>query len=249
MKDFWRERGWLIAVFILASASVYFIHYLIFRDIHHIFVYMIGDLGFLFLDVMLVVIVIEQLLNQREKRNRLDKLNMLISAFFSEVGNGFLQLLTNLIENKETLRQKVLFHSGWQKQDFRRAVKEIKSLPINISLDPDKLEHLRHFLLPKQDFLLSLLANPSLLEHEAFTNLLWAIFHLAEELALRPEEMNDLPPSDLSHLNNDVGRVVTLLLEAWLNYAAHLKERYPFLFSLAVRINPFAVSPTPVVSQ
>jgi len=249
MKDFWRERGWLIAVFILASASIYFIHYLIFRDAHHIFIYMIGDLGFLFLDVMLVVIVIEQLLNQREKRNRLDKLNMLISAFFSEVGNGFLQHLANLIENKEAFRDRVLFNPVWQKRDFRHAAQAIKSLPVVISFEPEKLEHLRHFLLPKRDFLLSLLANPSLLEHESFTNLLWAIFHLAEELALRPEEMDDLPPADLSHLNNDAGRVVTLLLEAWLNYAAHLKERYPFLFSLIVRINPFAVSPTPIVSQ
>jgi len=119
---------------------------------------------------------------------------------------------------------------------------------------PLRIGYTQHHLIPHHrvglsQSLLSLLANPSLLEHEAFTNLLWAIFHLAEELALRPEEMNDLPPSDLNHLNNDAGRVVTLLLEAWLNYAAHLKERYPFLFSLIVRINPFAVSPTPIVNQ
>lgn len=249
MKNFLKERGWLIAIFLLSSAAVYYLHYLIFHDAHHIFIYMIGDLGFLFLDVMLVVIVIEQLLNQREKNNRLNKLNMLIGAFFSEVGHGLIQQFTSLIKNKEKIREKVLFTAAWQKNDFIKAGNELKAFPLIISIDPERFIGLRDYLLPKRDFLLSLLANPTLLEHESFTNLLWAIFHLSEELALRPEEMISLPPSDLEHLNNDVRRVITLLLEAWINYVAHLKEKYPFLFSLVVRINPFSAAPTPIVTQ
>ncbi|MCX7975322.1 MAG: hypothetical protein N3B16_12625 [Candidatus Aminicenantes bacterium] len=249
MRNFWKERTWLILIFLLASASVYYLHYLIFRDAHHIFIYMIGDLGFLFLDVMLVVIVIEHLLNQREKNNRLNKLNMLISAFFSEVGHGLIRQFVFVIKNKEILQNLVFFDSRWQKNDFIQASKKIKAASIIVSINPTDLGDLRDYLLPKRDFLLSLLANPSLLEHEAFTNLLWSIFHLLEELALRPEEMVDLPPSDLDHLNNDVKRVVVLLLETWINYVAHLKERYPFLFSLVVRINPFGASPSPIITQ
>lgn len=249
MKNFLRERGWLIAIFLLSSAAVYLLHFLIFRDAHHIFIYMIGDLGFLFLDVMLVVIVIEQLLNQREKNNRLNKLNMLIGAFFSEVGHGLIQQLTTLIKNKEKIKEKVLFTTAWQKHDFIKAANDIKVSPLTISVSPEEFVGLRDYLLPKRDFLLSLLANPTLLEHESFTNLLWSIFHLSEELALRPEEMINLPASDLEHLNNDVRRVITLLLETWINYVAHLKNEYPFLFSLVVRINPFSATPTPIVSQ
>lgn len=249
MKNFLKERGWLISIFLFFSVVVYWVHYLIFRDAHHIFIYMIGDLGFLFLDVMLVVIVIEQLLNQREKNNRLNKLNMLIGAFFSEVGHGLVEKLATLIENKEKIKEKVLFTVAWQKHHFIKAASEIKVFPLTISADPEDLVDLRDFLLPKRDFLLSLLANPTLLEHESFTNLLWSIFHLSEELALRPEEMINLPASDLEHLNNDVRRVINLLLEAWVNYAAHLKEKFPFLFSLVIRINPFSATPTPIVSQ
>jgi hypothetical protein len=31
-------------------------------------------------------------------------------------------------------------------------------------------------------------------------------------------------------------------------YAQHLKETYPFLFSLAARINPFSPNPTAIIS-
>jgi hypothetical protein len=32
----------------------------------------------------------------------------------------------------------------------------------------------------------------------------------------------------------------SLLTRQWLEYMLYLKKRYPFLFSLAVRTNPFA---------
>jgi len=47
---------------------------------------MIGDIGFLFLDVLLVILFIERILARREKRAIMKKLNMVIGTFFSEVG-------------------------------------------------------------------------------------------------------------------------------------------------------------------
>ncbi len=248
MMKFVKERAWLVLIFLAASALVYFIHYLIFRDVHHIFIYMIGDLGFLFLDVMLVVIVIEQLLVQREKKMRLHKVNMLIGTFFSQVGNSLLGILVPLFENSSQLREKTSFNQSWQRKDFARAKKEISSLSVKIKASPENLAQLREFLLPQRGFLISLLSNPSLLEHESFTDLLWAIFHLADELSLRPDEMSDLPQADLAHLNNDINRVATLVLTAWVDYVAHLQENYPFLFSLVARINPFLPAAKAIVS-
>jgi len=42
---------------------------------------MIGDIAFLFLDVLLVILVIERLLARREKRTLMKKLNMVIGTF------------------------------------------------------------------------------------------------------------------------------------------------------------------------
>jgi len=63
------------------SAIAYFIHYLIFHDIHHTFIRMIGDLAFLLLEVLLVVVIIQRLLARREMQPKLEKLDMVVGAF------------------------------------------------------------------------------------------------------------------------------------------------------------------------
>jgi hypothetical protein len=82
------------------------------------------------------------------------------------------------------------------------------------------------------------LENPVLLEHESFTELLRAVFHLTEELAVR-EDLQKLPHTDYAHLAGDITRSYVLLVHEWLDYMKHLKDNYPYLFSLAMRTNPF----------
>ena len=74
--------------------------------------------------------------------------------------------------------------------------------------------------------------------HEQFTELLWAVFHLADELSHRPTVQN-LPERDYEHLSGDIQRAYALLTREWLSHLEHLKVSYPYLFSLAVRTNPF----------
>jgi hypothetical protein len=94
--------------------------------------------------------------------------------------------------------------------------------------------------------LVRLLENPTLLEHESFTNLLWAVFHLAEELAARGS-FTQLPQTDYQHLAGDIKRIYVLLVHQWLNYMEHLKDNFPYLFSLAMRTNPFDQEASPVL--
>jgi hypothetical protein len=72
------------------------------------------------------------------------------------------------------------------------------------------------------------------------------VFHLTEELAVRKDLMT-IPDSDLQHLTNDTKRAYTLFIREWLNYMKHLKDDYPYLFSLAVRTNPFNPDAVPEV--
>lgn len=84
-------------------------------------------------------------------------------------------------------------------------------------------------------------ANPNLLEHDTFTDMLWALYHLIDELESRPD-VSALPASDISHLGGDMARAWGLLVSEWIGYMKHLKHRYPYLWSLAVRKNPFTQS-------
>ncbi len=101
----------------------------------------------------------------------------------------------------------------------------------------------------QRQFVLRLLENPNLLEHERFTDLLWAVLHVEEELEARTT-LSDLHPSDRAHLEIDVRRAFNLLLAEWVLYVRHLKEDYPYLFSLVVRTHPFQAAPSAeVVSE
>jgi hypothetical protein len=95
-----------------------------------------------------------------------------------------------------------------------------------------------YFLFHDAHHILSLLHNPNLLEHDSFTNMLWAVFHLTEELAYRPAVI-ELDESDYKHLCGDIERAYRRTARQWTSYMRHLKNSYPYLFSLAMRTNPF----------
>jgi hypothetical protein len=115
-----------------------------------------------------------------------------------------------------------------------------------VEIDQVNLEDLRAFLLDKRALILSILKNPSLLEHESFTDLLRAVLHLTEELAQR-HHLRSLPKSDYEHLSVDIKRAYILLVRQWLDYMKYLKDNYPYLFSLAMRTNPFDEEASPIL--
>jgi hypothetical protein len=240
----WQLR--LGAGLVVLSAVGYVIHYAIFRDVHHIFLYLIGDIAFVFLEVLMVTLIIHELLSRREKRQRMEKLNMVIGAFFSEVGTSLLRLFCEWDKGLGEMRERLKVTSLWTEEQFDSVAVSMKNHTYLI--DPGRLQvgELRAILEDSDEFLLRLMENPNLLEHERFTSLLMATFHLGEELLARKEQP-ELPESDVRHLTGDADRVYGQLARFWLDYMRHLKKNYPYLFSLAVRTNPFDRTATAIV--
>ena len=231
---------------VLLSVLFYYIHYIIFRDAHHIFIYMIGDIGFVFIEVLLVTLIIHQLLSEREKRAMLEKLNVVIGVFFSEVGTKLLKSLTDFDQEIDRTSKDILMLKEWSGREVSRLKNRISKYDCKIDIHKGDFEGLRDFLNEKRNFLLRLLENPNLIEHESFTDLLWAIFHLDDELSIR-KDLRSLPQADYIHISGDMKRVYILLIQEWLDYMKHMNTNYPYLFSLAVRINPFAQNASPEV--
>jgi hypothetical protein len=221
------------------SAIFYYFHFIVFHDAHHIFIYLVGDIAFVPVEVLLVTLIIHQLLSTREKRSRLEKLNMVIGAFFSEVGTELLTFFSDFDPQLDRIRQFLIVEADWTHETFTEVRKNLKKYDYGIAIDKVDLKKLKIFLQERRDFLLRLLENPNLLEHESFTGLLWAVFHLTEELVHRKDNMSDLPTSDRAHISGDIKRAYVLLVDEWLEYMNHLKDNYPYLFSLAMRTNPF----------
>ncbi len=231
---------------IVLSIIFYVLHYAIFRDPHHIFLYLIGDVAFVFIEVLLVTLIIHQVLSMREKRTRLEKLNMVIGAFFSEVGTRLVAYFSDFDPTLDKIRKELVVTNDWSEQEFSSVSKRLKNYDYAVEVQKVELEDLANFLMGKRDFLLRLLENPTLLEHESFTELLRAVFHLTEELANR-EDLRQLPDTDYKHLAGDMKRAYILLVHQWLDYMRHLKDNYPYLFSLAMRGNPFDQDASPIV--
>jgi hypothetical protein len=229
-----------------ASALLYLINYLIFRDAAYMFRLSLAQLGFLPISVLLVTIILNQLLAQRAKADKLAKLNMVIGAFFSEVGHDLLKTLSACDQHLPDFQRQVAQLSHWTAPDFAAFIHGLVEENFPIQLQEGDLEALRDFLLHKRDFLMRLLENPNLLEHDSFSNLLLAVFHLTEELAHRTD-LHRLTPSDQEHLAVDVQRGYVRLIKEWLAYMSHLQTRYPYLFSLALRTNPFDPFATPEI--
>ena len=226
---------------VLLSVLFYFIHYLIFKDIHHIFLYLIGDIGFLFLDVLIVMLVLHRLLEYREKRAVLKKLNMVIGVFFSEVGTELMRIFTRFDNDLSSIEKDLIVNENWTARKFLEAKKKVGHSQSTINIKEFDMAKLRNFLSEKRQFLLNLLENPNLLEHESFTDLLLPVFHLTDELSHR-KDLTSLPDPDLKHLAGDIKRVYKKLILEWLDYMQYLKDAYPYLFSLAIRTNPFDTS-------
>ena len=244
-----KRHAWLVAtaaILIALSAVVYCVHYLAFRDVHHIFIYLVGDIAFVPIEVLLVVLVLERVLSRREKRLVLQKLNMVIGTFFSELGTELLGTLTEYVENRDELRSHLDVQQDWSARDFKRASDTVRTSGHKITVRSSDLQSLRKALLDKRGLLLALLANPNLLEHERFTDLLWAVFHLTEELVARGS-LDDLPETDLAHIAGDIKRAYSQLTVEWLLYCQHLQKAYPYIFSIVVRTHPLQEEPCPVV--
>ncbi len=245
-----KKIGWKfkLGIFlVILSGFLYFANYLIFHDLHEVLFYIGIDTAFLPIEILFVVLVIENAISSREKQQMMEKLNMVIGAFFSEVGTQLLGSITRFDPDTEHIKEDLLINSSWTEMEFKRAKNTIKNFDytLNINGDAESVEFLinaKKFLVDKRKFLLALLENPNLLEHETFTELLWAVFHLMEELENR-DDLSKLPKSDYNHLSGDVVRIYSFLILEWLQYMEHLENNYPYLFSLAIRTNPFDPNP------
>jgi hypothetical protein len=183
-------------------------------------------------------LIIHRMLRVREQRAMLRKLNMVIGSFFSEVGLTLMGIFVAYDPDSDALAGELRVTQEWSRGAFLAVGNRVKAHNFIVNPERLELERLREFLKKKRGFLLNLIENPNLLEHESFTDLMWAVFHLAEELSYRGD-VKTTSPTDFDHLSGDIRRTYSRIVLEWLHYMEHLKEDYPYLFSLAMRTNPF----------
>jgi hypothetical protein len=235
-----KRYRWHIGVgiaLVLSSTLFYVLQVAIFKKPHETFFYLLQDLAFTPIQVLIVTVVLNELLKQRERSALRHKMNMVIGAFFSEMGNDLLRKMLAFDTQTDLLCANLQVALDWSDEDFRSARNFAGERKYTVVCSSEGLSDLGRFLTDNRGFLLGLLENPNLLEQENFTELLWAVSHLSEELHFRTD-LTNLSDADQDHIANDISRAYSALMGEWVVYIEHLKHKYPHIFSLVVRTNP-----------
>jgi voltage-gated potassium channel len=170
------------------------------------------------------------------------RIHMLVGVFFTEAGNDLLRIFIGFDPHVGAVRKDFFVAADWTPQKFLELKQKLTGYEYKIDPSRIELEKLAGFLHSRGDLLIRLLENADLIENENFIGLLWATVHLRDELAARTG-LKNLPREDIAHIANDARRAYGLLTLQWIDYLQFLKVKYPFLFSLAVRTNPFVENP------
>jgi len=228
MKINWKV--WLYLALSLLSLIMVGIQFVIYRDLsllsHDLF-FAISILPF---QVGMTALILDQLLERRVQQERLEKMNMVIGVFFSEMGVDLLRKVSAQHDDIDTINKNLIINNNWTQDDFLKVMKTLADHQYKVDMDKEDLIETKNILSRHRSLIVQLLENPILLEHETFTNTLRAIFHLTEELYHR-KSLSTIPNSDLEHLNGDTARAYGLLINEWVRYMAYLKNSYPYLFS------------------
>jgi len=185
-----------------------------------------------------IAIITDLFASRREEVFRQKKIDMVTGLFFSEMGNELLKHFIQFDPETETLHKILRISPEWKGEDFDRAYNLLKKHRLSVNSRQGDISVLFNYLQNKANLLLRLFENPIIEEHKDFTDLLQALVHLRDELLYR-DNLFELLDSDRKHLEGDIVRVYSLLIFEWLRYIRYLKESYAYLFSLAIRINPF----------
>lgn len=238
------EIRWkLVAGIALVTLTLFLMitHFLIFQDSHFLLITFLGDLAFVPVEVLCVSLILDRMLSSRERQQRLEKLNMVIGIFFSRAGIPLLARFAKADPSGSPLSALVVAGPDWDAAKFRSAYAALGSWQGKIDPAGTDLHALREFLVKNEDFLLNIVENPMVFEHESFTEMMLALTHLNEDLKVRGD-LSRLSPSDIAHLTIDIERVYSHLVPEWLKYMEYLWNHYPYLFSFAMRWNPFKVN-------
>lgn len=228
----------LILLLLCASALLYAIHYLIFRDLHHLAIFGLHELAFVPLEVILVTLGLDQLVEKTHREEARSKVSIIETLYFNESGGTMLRYLTSFDPDAARLRELLQVTQDWRSSDFRQAIRQLKSYPFLLDLDRIDFFGLHYHLSQRHEYYRSMLENPALTQSEAFTEMIMKIYLLWEELDGRTN-LYQLPEKDRNYLAELLHEIYRELTEYWLDNVYNHSIHNRFRLHRAVESNPF----------
>ena len=228
----------LILLLLCTSALLYAIHYLIFRDLHHLAIFGLHELAFVPLEVILVTLGLDKLVEKTHREETRSKVSIIETLYFNESGGTMLRYLTSFDPDAARLRELLQVTESWRSSDFRQAIRQLKSYPFLLDLDRIDFFGLHYHLSQRHEYYRSMLENPALTQSEAFTEMIMKIYLLWEELDGRTN-LYQLPEKDRNYLAELLHEIYRELTEYWLDNVYNHSIHNRFRLHRAIESNPF----------
>ncbi|MGL4774719.1 MAG: hypothetical protein ACRC2K_14240 [Clostridium sp.] len=238
MFKIFREKLILVITLIVLSTGMYCVHFLIFNNIKETVSNIILSLAYVPIGIFYNILIIDKILEARERIKVGKKMNMITGAFFHEIGTDLLKVIIPGDVTIQEIRECSEITSKWDEENFGLLKNTIKEYDCVLKIEYINLDSLNELLDKKDDFILNLIANPTLEEYEEFTDMLIAILHVKDELSYRLCDC-ELKEYEKKHLTKDICKAYVCMLNQWVDYIAHLKIYYPALFIKALINSPF----------
>lgn len=203
-------RYYFVISFILIALSsiMFFIHYLIFGQALNTAYYSLMNLCFIPINSLVVTIMLEKLIDYRAKKDRIEKINMLVGIFFTEVGGKLMHFIIDA--DKDAKNYITNF------EDLNKIKKCLYEYNYKVDMKYIDLCAIKNILVEHNNLFVTLISNESILQHQIFTDLLMSVIHLRDEIIFIEKDKDS--GFNINHLENDVIRVYKNISIQWISY-------------------------------
>ena len=108
------------------SIVLHMLHFVVFKDLHHIMIFLVADIAFIPLEVFFVSIVLERIIEKRDRDQVMRKLSMLVGLFYQEIGNQLLNILVSADQMDKDINN-IEVNFTWTEDEYFKLANKIKN--------------------------------------------------------------------------------------------------------------------------
>ena len=165
----------VVLALIVLSAQV-----LIFHDERTTAFYLLQDLAFMPVTIAIATLVVGELVDEREKKERLEKTKMLTSSFFTGIGAFLIREILRMTDADGFVHE-VVKNGAEQSGTVGEIQRQLENEKLNVHIDAAGYTKIQQIIRSNQTNILVIASNPLIIEHECFSEMLWGVFHLMDE--------------------------------------------------------------------
>lgn len=229
----------IVVLLLCTSGVLYLLHYLIFRDLHHIGIFFLHDLAGMPLEVLLVTLFFDRIIEKAHEEESQSKLSIIETLFFNESGGNMLRYLSAFDPDYPRLADILQVKMDWRSSDYQSAKIRLKDYPFHLDVQRVDYFSLHYHLDERHNYYRNILENPALTQSNEFTELVMKIYLMWEELDCRTDLYN-LDLHEKHYLGELLTEIYQELVEYWLdnayNHSIHNRPR----LHRVIETSPFA---------